>query len=136
MLLPRLPCAWSRKAYTLEKQQVQHVAWCLISCADCETCLGDAQAPKKKIRLGLPATQWITVYNAHRPMKQRYHYNVANTRGAPGSLYPSVAPNVPLLTVGTVLVRLGVVAAGMWDIPELRLGKQRLQWIQLGSQTR
>ena len=29
-------------------------------------------APKKKIRLGLPATQWITVYNAHRPMKQRY----------------------------------------------------------------
>jgi hypothetical protein len=28
-------------------------------------------APKKKIRLGLPATQWITVYNAHRPMKQR-----------------------------------------------------------------
>jgi hypothetical protein len=38
------------------------------------------QVPKKKIRLGLPATQWITVYNAHRPMKQRYHYNVANTR--------------------------------------------------------
>ncbi len=37
-------------------------------------------APKKKIRLGLPATQWITVYNAHRPMKQRYHYNVANSR--------------------------------------------------------
>lgn len=36
--------------------------------------------PKKKIRLGLPAAQWITVYNAHRPMKQRYHYNVANTR--------------------------------------------------------
>ncbi len=42
--------------------------------------LGDDQGPKKKIRLGLPATQWITVYNAHRPMKQRYHYNVANTR--------------------------------------------------------
>lgn len=37
-------------------------------------------APKKKIRLGLPATQWVTVYNAHRPMKQRYHYNVANSR--------------------------------------------------------
>ena len=26
----------------------------------------ELQAPKKKIRLGLPATQWITVYNAHR----------------------------------------------------------------------
>lgn len=39
-----------------------------------------AGAPKKKVRLGLPATQWITVYNAHRPMKQRYHYNVANMR--------------------------------------------------------
>lgn len=29
--------------------------------------------PKKKIRLGMPATQWITVYNARRPMKQRYN---------------------------------------------------------------
>jgi hypothetical protein len=29
------------------------------------------EGPKKKIRLGLPATQWITVYNALRPMKQR-----------------------------------------------------------------
>lgn len=28
----------------------------------------------------MPATQWITIYNTHRPMKQRYHYNVANTR--------------------------------------------------------
>ena len=26
---------------------------------------------KKRIRMGLPAMQWITVYNAHRPMKQR-----------------------------------------------------------------
>lgn len=40
----------------------------------------DDGAPRKKVRLGLPATQWITVYNAHRPMKQRYHYNVANSR--------------------------------------------------------
>lgn len=36
-----------------------------------EELLDDSQAPKKKVRLGLPATQWITVYNAHRPMKQR-----------------------------------------------------------------
>ncbi|KAK3410914.1 casein kinase 1-like protein HD16 [Eucalyptus grandis] len=36
--------------------------------------------PKKKIRLGMPATQWISVYNARRPMKQRYHYNVADNR--------------------------------------------------------
>ena len=27
--------------------------------------------PKKKIRLGMPATQWISVYNARQPMKQR-----------------------------------------------------------------
>ena len=31
----------------------------------------DLGAPKKKVRLGLPATQWITVYNKHAPMKQR-----------------------------------------------------------------
>ncbi|KAJ7567873.1 hypothetical protein O6H91_01G010800 [Diphasiastrum complanatum] len=39
----------------------------------------DEQA-KKKIRLGVPATQWISIYNARRPMKQRYHYNVADSR--------------------------------------------------------
>lgn len=26
---------------------------------------------KKKIRLGAPATQWISVYNSRSPMKQR-----------------------------------------------------------------
>ncbi|CAI9755669.1 unnamed protein product [Fraxinus pennsylvanica] len=31
----------------------------------------DDEQPKKKIRIGMPATQWISVYNAHRPMKQR-----------------------------------------------------------------
>uniref|UniRef100_A0A2N9FQ40 non-specific serine/threonine protein kinase n=1 Tax=Fagus sylvatica TaxID=28930 RepID=A0A2N9FQ40_FAGSY len=36
--------------------------------------------PKKKVRMGMPATQWISVYNARRPMKQRYHYNVADSR--------------------------------------------------------
>ncbi|XVE88824.1 hypothetical protein DITRI_Ditri19aG0099500 [Diplodiscus trichospermus] len=38
------------------------------------------EQPKKKVRLGMPATQWISVYNARRPMKQRYHYNVADAR--------------------------------------------------------
>ncbi|XP_020271758.1 casein kinase 1-like protein HD16 isoform X3 [Asparagus officinalis] len=40
------------------------------------------EQPKKKIRMGMPATQWISVYNARRPMKQRYHYNVADSRFA------------------------------------------------------
>ncbi|XP_059457850.1 casein kinase 1-like protein HD16 [Corylus avellana] len=40
----------------------------------------DDGQPKKKVRLGMPATQWISIYNARRPMKQRYHYNVADTR--------------------------------------------------------
>ena len=26
---------------------------------------------RKKVRLGFPASQWITVYNKHQPMKQR-----------------------------------------------------------------
>ncbi|KAI5000346.1 hypothetical protein ZWY2020_004935 [Hordeum vulgare] len=38
------------------------------------------EQPKKKIRMGMPATQWISVYNARRSMKQRYHYNVADSR--------------------------------------------------------
>ncbi|XP_074579326.1 casein kinase 1-like protein HD16 [Curcuma longa] len=40
----------------------------------------DEEQPKKKTRVGMPATQWISVYNARRPMKQRYHYNVADAR--------------------------------------------------------
>jgi serine/threonine protein kinase len=38
------------------------------------------EQPKKKLRMGMPATQWISVYNARRPMKQRYHYNVVDSR--------------------------------------------------------
>eukprot|EP00262_Sarcandra_glabra_P015870 TRINITY_DN4_c0_g1_i2.p1 TRINITY_DN4_c0_g1~~TRINITY_DN4_c0_g1_i2.p1 ORF type:complete len:333 (-),score=46.36 TRINITY_DN4_c0_g1_i2:260-1258(-) len=40
----------------------------------------DDDQPKKKVRAGVPATQWISVYNARQPMKQRYHYNVADSR--------------------------------------------------------
>ncbi|KAE9465969.1 hypothetical protein C3L33_02146, partial [Rhododendron williamsianum] len=42
--------------------------------------LEDDEQPKKKVRLGSPATQWVSVYNARRPMKQRYHYNVSDSR--------------------------------------------------------
>lgn len=31
----------------------------------------DGQA-KKRVRLGKPAVQWISIYDARRPMKQRY----------------------------------------------------------------
>ncbi|MEW5314517.1 MAG: hypothetical protein WDW38_006009 [Sanguina aurantia] len=36
--------------------------------------------PAKKVRSGAGARQWITVYNRHLPMKQRYHYNVNTGR--------------------------------------------------------
>lgn len=39
------------------------------------------EQPKKKIRMGMPATQWISVYNARRPMKQRYEYALSNFFG-------------------------------------------------------
>ncbi|KAL3632966.1 Casein kinase 1-like protein hd16 [Castilleja foliolosa] len=38
------------------------------------------EQPKKKVRMGMPATQWISIYNARKPMKQRYHYNVMDVR--------------------------------------------------------
>lgn len=34
----------------------------------------------KRVRSGTPAKQWVTIYNRHSPMKQRYHYNVASNR--------------------------------------------------------
>lgn len=37
----------------------------------------DEDKPKKKIRIGMPASQWISIYNARRPMKQRYVYFVS-----------------------------------------------------------
>ncbi|KAL2493143.1 Protein kinase family protein [Abeliophyllum distichum] len=40
------------------------------------------EQPRKKVRMGMPATQWISVYNARKPMKQRYHYNVMDARVA------------------------------------------------------
>uniref|UniRef100_A0A7N0TH61 non-specific serine/threonine protein kinase n=1 Tax=Kalanchoe fedtschenkoi TaxID=63787 RepID=A0A7N0TH61_KALFE len=40
----------------------------------------DDSQPKKKVRIGVPATQWISIYNARQPMKQRYHYNVTDAR--------------------------------------------------------
>ncbi|KAB1209221.1 Casein kinase I [Morella rubra] len=42
--------------------------------------LEDGGIPKKKIRVGSPATQWISVYNSRSAMKQRYHYNVTDSR--------------------------------------------------------
>jgi len=35
---------------------------------------------RKKIRMGTPTEQWISIYNFHATMKQRYHYNVADAR--------------------------------------------------------
>lgn len=36
----------------------------------------DDEHPKKKVRVGMPATQWISVYSARRPMKQRFSSEV------------------------------------------------------------
>ncbi|XP_041004881.1 casein kinase 1-like protein HD16 isoform X1 [Juglans microcarpa x Juglans regia] len=42
--------------------------------------LEDVGQLKKRVRLGTPATQWISVYNSRSAMKQRYHYNVMDSR--------------------------------------------------------
>ncbi|KAF5181932.1 Casein kinase protein [Thalictrum thalictroides] len=42
--------------------------------------LDDEVQNRKKLRLGTPASQWISVYNSKASMKQRYHYNVTDTR--------------------------------------------------------
>lgn len=42
--------------------------------------LEDGGQSRKKVRLGTPASQWISVYNSRTPMKQRYHYNVMDSR--------------------------------------------------------
>lgn len=33
---------------------------------------GEDEQPNKKVRMGIPATQWISVYNPRPPMKQRF----------------------------------------------------------------
>ncbi|XP_078431282.1 casein kinase 1-like protein HD16 [Wolffia australiana] len=36
----------------------------------------DDGQPPKRVRVGVPSTQWISVYDKRKPMKQRYHYSV------------------------------------------------------------
>eukprot|EP00798_Chlamydomonas_sp_ICE-L_P008239 gene8239-1505_t len=40
----------------------------------------EQQPATKRVRTGLAAKQWISVYTKHLPMKQRYHYNVTTQR--------------------------------------------------------
>ncbi|GAV79502.1 LOW QUALITY PROTEIN: Pkinase domain-containing protein/Aldedh domain-containing protein [Cephalotus follicularis] len=42
--------------------------------------LEDGEQLRKKVRLGTPASQWISVYNSRSSMKQRYHYNVMDLK--------------------------------------------------------
>ncbi|XP_044985281.1 casein kinase 1-like protein HD16 isoform X2 [Hordeum vulgare subsp. vulgare] len=42
--------------------------------------LKDDEQPMEKVRLGTPATQWISIYSARQNMKQRYHSNVPDSR--------------------------------------------------------
>ncbi|XP_076899817.1 casein kinase 1-like protein HD16 isoform X2 [Bidens hawaiensis] len=42
--------------------------------------LEEDEQPKKKARVGSLASQWVSVYNARPPTKQRYHYDVADSR--------------------------------------------------------
>ncbi|XP_024959471.1 casein kinase 1-like protein HD16 [Cynara cardunculus var. scolymus] len=44
------------------------------------TDMEESAQPRKKVRLGTPATQWISVYTSRTPMKQRYYYNVMDSR--------------------------------------------------------
>lgn len=55
---------FSLTSYLLSNQVGQKRGRLLIN-------LEEDEQPKKKVRLGSPATQWISVYNARRPMKQR-----------------------------------------------------------------
>lgn len=32
------------------------------------------EQPRKKVRIGVPASQWISIYNARKPMKQRWKF--------------------------------------------------------------
>ncbi|GAV65614.1 hypothetical protein CFOL_v3_09129 [Cephalotus follicularis] len=41
---------------------------------------GEDGQPIKRVHIGMPATQWISVYNGRHPMKQRYHYNMTDSR--------------------------------------------------------
>ncbi|WMV56491.1 hypothetical protein MTR67_049876 [Solanum verrucosum] len=34
----------------------------------------DEEQPRKKVRIGVPASQWISIYNARKPMKQSYDF--------------------------------------------------------------
>ncbi|CAN4110238.1 unnamed protein product [Withania somnifera] len=67
----------------------------------------DEEQPRKKVRMGVPATQWISIYNARKPMKQRYHYNVTDTR---------LAEHVEKGTEDGLYISCVASCSGLWAI--------------------
>lgn len=43
----------------------------------------DDEQPKKKVRIGMPATQWISVYNARRPLICYLYINILSQFNPP-----------------------------------------------------
>ncbi|KAF5930127.1 hypothetical protein HYC85_031000 [Camellia sinensis] len=77
--------------------------------------------PKKKVRLGVPATQWISIYNARQPMKQRYHYNVADGR---------LAQHVERGNADGLLISCVASCSNLWAlIMDARTGFTSQEWI-------
>ncbi|KAB5572879.1 hypothetical protein DKX38_000073 [Salix brachista] len=60
----------------------------------------DDGQPKKKVRLGVPATQWISVYNAKPPMKQRYNVLIHDLVFALQISFVLLDCSLPLLSGG------------------------------------
>lgn len=50
----------------------------------------EEEQPRKKVRMGSPATQWISVYNAKRAMKQRWVTVLVNMK----SYWPIIMVNI------------------------------------------
>ncbi|MCD9560982.1 Tau-tubulin kinase 1 [Datura stramonium] len=67
----------------------------------------DEEQPRKKVRMGVPASQWISIYNARKPMKQRYHYNVTDTR---------LAEHVEKGTEDGLYISCVASCSGLWAI--------------------
>ena len=67
--------------------------------------------PRKKLRLGTPTCQWITVYNAHAPMKQRYISDSCICNGL--NMFP------PCYTRYQRLLRAPAIQCRIWCMEEL-----------------
>merc|ERR1719174_3348369 len=74
MFEPLCDCRLQQPIFVTDLESIRNKKW------DLKTNVTEEETLRRRKRIGMPAQQWIMVFNARKPMKQRYHCNVIDER--------------------------------------------------------